>query len=113
MLLESNNLPNTLIRFTNVPNVDTGDEVSENKDSVSLTESITFWQLSIAGTCLQVTDDNVSVFFSREDGVIYYTSPQSFIVMISYLWAYVLLGLLLNFNWLVHEDECPNVLTTN
>ena len=33
MLLESNNLPNTVIRFTNVPNVDTGDEISENKDS--------------------------------------------------------------------------------
>ncbi len=63
-------LLHTLIRFTNVPNVDTGDEVSENKDSVSLTESITFWQLSIAGTCLQVTDDNVSVFLAGREGAI-------------------------------------------
>ena len=41
----------------------------------------------------------------------YYTSPQSFIVMLSYLLAQQLLGLLLN--WLVHLTECTNVLTTN
>ena len=29
-------LSHSVIRFTNVPYVDTGDEVSENKDSISL-----------------------------------------------------------------------------
>ena len=38
----------------------------------------------------------------RGHWAVYYASPQSFIIMFSYLLAQQLLGLLLNFNWLVH-----------
>ena len=40
------------------------------------------------------------------------TSPQSLILTFSYLLAYQPWGLLLNFDWLVHLVDCPNVTTT-
>ena len=40
-----------------------------------------------------------------------YTSPQSFIIMSSYLLAGQLWGLQLNFDWFVHYFECSNVAT--
>ena len=46
----------------------------------------------------------------RGHSTIYYTSLQSFLIT-SYI--LILRGLLLNFNWLVHYIECPNVSTTN
>ena len=40
------------------------------------------------------------------------TSPQSFIITF-YSLAYQLCGLLLNFDWLVDWDECPNIPAAN
>ena len=44
---------------------------------------------------------------------VYYTSPQSLIITFSYSLAKQPWGFLLNFDWSVHLDECPNVSTTN
>ena len=49
----------------------------------------------------------------RGQWAVFHTSPQSFIVKFSYLLAQQLWGLLLNFDWLVYEVECPNVSTIN
>ncbi len=45
--------------------------------------------------------------------VVYYTSPQRFIITFSYSLPQQLWELLLNFFWMVHLTKCPNVLTTN
>ena len=50
---------------------------------------------------------------SRGQWAVYYTSPQSFILTFSYRLAQQIWGLLMNFDWLVHKAECPNVSTTN
>ena len=44
---------------------------------------------------------------------VYYTSPQSFILTFSYSLPLQNLGLLLHFDWLIHQGLCPNVSTTN
>ena len=49
----------------------------------------------------------------REDWAVYYTSPQSFKKRFSCSLASGLWGLLLDFDWLVYEVECPNVSTTD
>ena len=41
---------------------------------------------------------------------VYYTGPQSFTVFL--FSDFITLRILLNFDWLVHKVECPNVLTT-
>ena len=49
----------------------------------------------------------------RGHWAVYYTGPQSLIITFSYSLAEQPLGLLLNFDWLVHLVEYPNVSTTN
>ena len=49
----------------------------------------------------------------RGQWAVYYTGPQSFMITFSYSLALQLWGLLLKFDWLVHQVECPNVSTTN
>ena len=49
----------------------------------------------------------------RGHWAVYYTSLQSHIIMFSYSLAYQLWVLLLNFDWLAHQVECPNVSTNN
>ena len=44
--------------------------------------------------------------------IIYYNCPNSFIITFYYSLAQQLSGLLLNFDWLGHKVECPNVLNT-
>ena len=49
----------------------------------------------------------------RSHWAVYYTSPKRFIITVSYSLAYQLWGLLLNFDLLVYQVECPNVSTIN
>ena len=48
-----------------------------------------------------------------EEGAVYYTSPQRFIITFSYMLAYYPWVLLLNFDWLVHLVKSANFSMTN
>ena len=58
-------------------------------------------------------DGQIFQIFQAGSGhwAVYYTSPQSLIITFSY--SLISWGFLLNFDWLVHLVECPNVSTTN
>ena len=53
----------------------------------------------------------LTLITGKEGTLGHYTRPQSFYTTFSYLLASKIWGLLLYFDWLVHEVEYPNLLT--
>ena len=75
-----------------------------------VTTKFELYKVAKSSSCMEV-----NVYFQGERGhiAIYYASPQSYIMIFSFSLAQQLWGLLLNFDWLVHQVECTNVSTFN